>query len=242
LIFFQQQKVKIYFNIVQFFFVFRIGFKELLGTQALWHYLLSMPIVPCILCVVLISLFCPESPRALISAEDGESRARDVLAKLRATHNVNAELNQLNIENEDSGNGETISLLQLFRMKEYRMPLFVGLVLQLTQQFSGINAVSIPNNIAIRLNLKHLIKPTVRFLFHIQDLFLLGVDLQKCPHTSRVHSVHGPGHRCRQRHHDHCGCAIDRSPRSQAPPRLPPDRCHHQLLRSHLLPGLQSKR
>jgi hypothetical protein len=119
-----------------------LGFKELLGTQSLWHILLAMPIVPCIICVVLLSLFCPESPRALISTDDGESRARDVLAKLRNSPNVTAELNQLNLENEDSGNGEAISLLQLFCLKEYRMPLFVGLVLQLTQQLSGINAVN----------------------------------------------------------------------------------------------------
>lgn len=35
-----------------------------------------------------------------------------------------------------------ISMLQLMRSSDYRMPLTIGVVMQLSQQLSGINAVS----------------------------------------------------------------------------------------------------
>lgn len=37
-----------------------------------------------------------------------------------------------------------VTILELFRLAAYRQPLLIAVVLQLSQQLSGINAVSIP--------------------------------------------------------------------------------------------------
>jgi hypothetical protein len=106
----------------------------------LWHFLLGVPIIPAVICIFTLAVFCPESPRALVTKTNGQERAHECLVKLRNTDHVNAELSQLVSEDDGSG-GQAMSLFQLFLSKECRMPLFVGLVLQLTQQFCGINAV-----------------------------------------------------------------------------------------------------
>ena len=122
---------------------FRLGFRQILGTSNCWHFLLGMPIVPSALCVVLLTLFCPESPRALLTKNNGEDKARAALSRLRDGANVNYEINQIAQETEDSGDKGGISLVQLFSLKELRMPLITGIVLQLAQQLCGINAVSL---------------------------------------------------------------------------------------------------
>lgn len=46
------------------------------------------------------------------------------------------------IEQEQHLREEKINVLTLLQMSELRAPLFISLVLQVAQQFSGINAVS----------------------------------------------------------------------------------------------------
>lgn len=52
-----------------------LGFRQLLGTQKLWQFLLAMPIVPGILGSVLLLLFLNEPPKILLS-QNKEPKAR----------------------------------------------------------------------------------------------------------------------------------------------------------------------
>lgn len=42
------------------------GLRQILGSLDLWHYLLAMPIIPAVIGAIVLVLFLPESPRALI--------------------------------------------------------------------------------------------------------------------------------------------------------------------------------
>ena len=46
-------------------------------------------------------------------------------------------------KNSESRSDEAVSFKDLFTLKEFRWPLITSLVLQLTQQLSGINAVNL---------------------------------------------------------------------------------------------------
>jgi sugar porter (SP) family MFS transporter len=119
-----------------------LGFRQILGTHALWHFLLALPIIPCILGALILLFFFPESPRALLINNRDEESARKALILLRHSNNVAAEIDDIKQEsNKDSKSDEAISLKELFTLPELRWPLITGLVLQMAQQFCGINAV-----------------------------------------------------------------------------------------------------
>lgn len=118
-----------------------LGFRQILGVPSLWHYLLAIPIIPGILGVVCLLLFFPESPRALLINNRDEDSARKALHRLRNSTNVDAELDQIRQESRETKSDEAISLKDLFVLPELRWPLITGLVLQLTQQLCGINAI-----------------------------------------------------------------------------------------------------
>lgn len=118
-----------------------LGFRQLLGTASLWHYLLAIPIIPGILGVVVLLLFFPESPRALLINNRDEESARKALHRLRNSTNVDAELDQIRQESRETKSDEAISIKDLFTLSELRWPLITGLILQLTQQLCGINAI-----------------------------------------------------------------------------------------------------
>lgn len=123
-----------------------LGFRQLLGTKDTWHFLLGLPILPCIVGSILLMLFFDETPKALLSKGD-ETNARIVLRKLRGTDIVTEiELMKLESNSSSSSSDDTISIVQLFRSSELRWPLFTGLILQLTQQFCGINAIFFYSN------------------------------------------------------------------------------------------------
>lgn len=51
------------------------GLRQILGTLTLWHYLLAMPILPAVLGAVVLLIFLPETPRAIISKNQDRSAA-----------------------------------------------------------------------------------------------------------------------------------------------------------------------
>jgi SP family facilitated glucose transporter-like MFS transporter 1 len=119
-----------------------LGFRQFLGTDNLWHYLLAMPIVPAILGGLVMIFFVPESPRALLIDNDDEHEARKALIRLRKTKDISDEIEEMNRESRDSNSNEAISIIELFTIKELRWPLITGLIMQLAQQLCGINAVN----------------------------------------------------------------------------------------------------
>nr|XP_021503841.1 solute carrier family 2, facilitated glucose transporter member 4 isoform X1 [Meriones unguiculatus] len=117
-----------------------LGLESLLGTAALWPLLLAITVLPAVLQLVLLP-FCPESPRYLYIIRNLEGPARKSLKRLTGWADVSDALAELKDEKRKLERERPMSLLQLLGSRTHRQPLIIAVVLQLSQQLSGINAV-----------------------------------------------------------------------------------------------------
>ncbi|KFO93976.1 Solute carrier family 2, facilitated glucose transporter member 3, partial [Buceros rhinoceros silvestris] len=116
------------------------GLESIMGTETLWPLLLGFTILPAILqCVALF--FCPESPRFLLINKREEEKARGVLQKLRGTQDVSQDIVEMQEESAKMSQEKKVNVIELFRSPNYRQAIIIAIVLQLSQQLSGINAV-----------------------------------------------------------------------------------------------------
>ncbi|XP_004692986.1 PREDICTED: solute carrier family 2, facilitated glucose transporter member 3 [Condylura cristata] len=116
------------------------GLKGILGTEELWPLLLGLTIVPAIIQSVSLP-FCPESPRFLLINRKEEDRAKAVLQHLWGTQDVTPEIQEMKDESVRMAQEKKATILDLFRVRSYRQPIIISIMLQLSQQLSGINAV-----------------------------------------------------------------------------------------------------
>lgn len=107
-----------------------------LSNRPHWRFLLGLPAVIAALQMILLP-FCPMSPRWLMSKGWTDS-ARVALKKYRQEDDVEEELDSCKSKEEKKGFIRTF--LSVFRVGLIK-PIFVGLVLHISQQFSGINAI-----------------------------------------------------------------------------------------------------
>uniref|UniRef100_A0A672L3S8 Solute carrier family 2, facilitated glucose transporter member 1-like n=1 Tax=Sinocyclocheilus grahami TaxID=75366 RepID=A0A672L3S8_SINGR len=116
------------------------GIKEIMGTPTMWPFLLGFTFIPAIVQCALLP-FCPESPRYLLINQNEEAKAKSVLKKLRGTEDVAADMQEMRDESRQMMREKKVTMPELFRSSLYRQPIFIAIMLQLSQQFSGINAV-----------------------------------------------------------------------------------------------------
>jgi len=65
-----------------------------------------------------------------------------VLQKLRGTQDVSQDISEMKEESAKMSQEKKATVLELFRSPNYRQPIIISITLQLSQQLSGINAVS----------------------------------------------------------------------------------------------------
>ncbi|XP_060948497.1 solute carrier family 2, facilitated glucose transporter member 3a [Limanda limanda] len=116
------------------------GLEGLLGSDRLWPLLLALTVVPAVVQCVLLP-FCPESPRFLLINLNKEEEARKALVRLRGSEDVSKDLQEMKEESAKMAMEKKVTIPELFRSAAYRQPLLVAVMLQLSQQLSGINAV-----------------------------------------------------------------------------------------------------
>ncbi|ESN97614.1 hypothetical protein HELRODRAFT_185909 [Helobdella robusta] len=117
-----------------------LGLSSLLGAKGRWSVLMLMNVVPSV--VSLISFpFLPESPRFLLMAKEDKTRAKQALQWLRRNDDVVKEMEEMEEESRSQGRNESFTLVKMFKTRELLIPLVICTVLQLMQQFSGINAI-----------------------------------------------------------------------------------------------------
>uniref|UniRef100_A0A665UGD4 Solute carrier family 2, facilitated glucose transporter member 1-like n=1 Tax=Echeneis naucrates TaxID=173247 RepID=A0A665UGD4_ECHNA len=116
------------------------GIESILGNATLWPLLLGFTLLPSVLQCVLLPL-CPESPRYLLINCNEESKARTILMKLRGTEDVSEDMQEMREESLQMKKEKAVTIPELFRSSVYRQPIFVAIMLHLSQQLSGINAV-----------------------------------------------------------------------------------------------------
>lgn len=64
------------------------------------------------------------------------------LTKLRGTEEVSEDMQEMKEESQQMMREKKVTVPELFRSPAYRQPILVAITLQLSQQLSGINAVS----------------------------------------------------------------------------------------------------
>ncbi|XP_047438116.1 solute carrier family 2, facilitated glucose transporter member 1 [Mugil cephalus] len=116
------------------------GLEAIMGNDDLWPLLLGFTFIPAVIQCVLLPL-SPESPRFLLINKNEENKAKTVLKKLRGTSDVSADMQEMKEESRQMMREKKVTILELFRSPVYRQPIMIAIMLQLSQQLSGINAV-----------------------------------------------------------------------------------------------------
>ncbi|KAM6960675.1 solute carrier family 2, facilitated glucose transporter member 2 [Aplochiton taeniatus] len=117
-----------------------IGLDFLLGNDSMWPLLLGLSGAPALLQSVLLPL-CPESPRYLYIKQGKEQEARKSLLRLKGDYDPTPDLEEMRREKEEAEKEAQVSIASLVRSSLYRQQLFVALMMHLSQQLSGINAI-----------------------------------------------------------------------------------------------------
>uniref|UniRef100_A0A3B3WEF1 Solute carrier family 2, facilitated glucose transporter member 4 n=1 Tax=Poecilia mexicana TaxID=48701 RepID=A0A3B3WEF1_9TELE len=117
-----------------------LGLEMLLGSEDLWPVLLGLTVVPTVLQMGLLP-FCPESPRFLYIVRSQEHHAKSGLRRLTGRQEVGDMLAEMKEEKRRMDMERKVSILELFRSPLYRQPIVVSILLQLSQQLSGVNAI-----------------------------------------------------------------------------------------------------
>ncbi|KAF1392020.1 hypothetical protein PFLUV_G00048150 [Perca fluviatilis] len=116
------------------------GMEAIMGNDDLWPLLLSFIFILALIQCILLPL-CPKSPRFLLINKNEENKAKAVLKKLRGTTDVSSDMQEMKEESRQMMREKKVTIPELFRSHLYRQPLLIAVVLQLSQQLSGINAV-----------------------------------------------------------------------------------------------------
>ncbi|XP_061600241.1 solute carrier family 2, facilitated glucose transporter member 2 [Cololabis saira] len=117
-----------------------IGLDFILGNDAMWPLLLGLSGAPAILQSFLLPL-CPESPRYLYILHGKEQEARKSLLRLKGAYDPTPDLEEMKREKEEAEKEPNVSIRSLICSPVYRQQLFVALMMHLSQQLSGINAI-----------------------------------------------------------------------------------------------------
>ncbi|XP_046369785.2 solute carrier family 2, facilitated glucose transporter member 3-like isoform X2 [Haliotis rufescens] len=119
-----------------------MGMTELLGTVDLWPLLFAFNAIPSLVCLFVLP-FCPESPRWMLIAKDRVEEAKTAMQKLRGYDNVEDEMDEMKLEaiKAKKSDKANFTLKDLLTTPELRMPTVIACVGQISQQWSGINAV-----------------------------------------------------------------------------------------------------
>nr|XP_020636906.1 solute carrier family 2, facilitated glucose transporter member 1 [Pogona vitticeps] len=116
------------------------GMDLIMGSANLWPLLLGFVFIFALMQCILLP-FAPESPRFLLINRNEENKAKSVLKKLRGTTDVSSDLQEMKEESRQMMREKKVTIPELFRSPMYRQPILIAVVLQLSQQLSGINAV-----------------------------------------------------------------------------------------------------
>uniref|UniRef100_A0A3P8T557 Solute carrier family 2, facilitated glucose transporter member 4 n=1 Tax=Amphiprion percula TaxID=161767 RepID=A0A3P8T557_AMPPE len=117
-----------------------LGLESLLGSEDLWPVLLGLTVVPTVLQMGLLP-FCPESPRFLYIVRCQEHHAKSGLRRLTGRQEVGDMLAEMKEEKRRMDMERKVSIPELFRSPLYRQPIVISILLQLSQQLSGVNAI-----------------------------------------------------------------------------------------------------
>ncbi|NP_001085607.1 solute carrier family 2 (facilitated glucose transporter), member 4 L homeolog [Xenopus laevis] len=117
-----------------------LGLEMFLGSSSRWPALFWVTLIPAAVQSLMLP-FCPESPRFLYIVCEQEAQAKKSLRRFTGLLDVTNDLSDMKEEKRQMDSEPKVSILQIFRSRNYRQPIVVAIILQLSQQLSGINAI-----------------------------------------------------------------------------------------------------
>ncbi|XP_076831861.1 solute carrier family 2, facilitated glucose transporter member 2 [Brachyhypopomus gauderio] len=117
-----------------------LGLDFLLGNGDMWHVLLGLSGVFALLQSILLPM-CPESPRYLYIKLDKKDEACKSLKRFKGEYDTSRDIAEMQAEKEEAMKEAHVSIWRLVHSPVYRQQLLVALMMHLSQQFSGINAI-----------------------------------------------------------------------------------------------------
>jgi SP family facilitated glucose transporter-like MFS transporter 1 len=115
-----------------------LGLPFIFGNDRWWPLIFAFTVVPCLFQLATLP-FCPESPKYNLIVKDKTDQAERDLKKLRAREDVSAELDIIKEEAEVTRSQPKVTFGDMFG-GALRWPLFIAVMMMLSQQLSGINA------------------------------------------------------------------------------------------------------
>ncbi|POI33884.1 hypothetical protein CIB84_002362 [Bambusicola thoracicus] len=117
-----------------------VGLREILGSEALWPWLLASSGLSALLQLVTLPFF-PDSPSYLLIQKGNEEAFRKAIRKLWGEGDHQAEIDDIMKEKVAMTSTKTLRVLELIKEPSMRWQLYILMTVMTTLQLCGINAI-----------------------------------------------------------------------------------------------------
>uniref|UniRef100_A0A8B9GFF1 Major facilitator superfamily (MFS) profile domain-containing protein n=1 Tax=Amazona collaria TaxID=241587 RepID=A0A8B9GFF1_9PSIT len=117
-----------------------IGLREILGSEALWPWLLASSGISALVQLATLPFF-PDSPSYLLIQKGNEEACRKAIRKLWGEGDHQAEIDDIMKEKVAMTTTKTLRVLELIKERSLRWQLYILVIVMTTLQLCGINAI-----------------------------------------------------------------------------------------------------
>ncbi|KAM7034352.1 uncharacterized protein M8220_011468 [Acridotheres tristis] len=117
-----------------------VGLREILGSEALWPWLLASSGLSALLQLVTLPFF-PDSPSYLLIQKGNEEACRKAIRKLWGEGDHQAEIDDIMKEKGAMASTKTLRVLEVIKERSLRWQLYILMTVMTTLQLCGINAI-----------------------------------------------------------------------------------------------------
>ncbi|XP_009698737.1 PREDICTED: solute carrier family 2, facilitated glucose transporter member 11-like [Cariama cristata] len=117
-----------------------IGLREILGSEALWPWLLASSGLSALVQLVILPFF-PDSPSYLLIQKGNEEAFRKAIRKLWGEGDHQAEIDDIMKEKVAMTSTKTLRVLEVIKNRSLRWQLYILMTVMTTLQLCGINAI-----------------------------------------------------------------------------------------------------
>ncbi|XP_023793650.1 solute carrier family 2, facilitated glucose transporter member 11-like [Cyanistes caeruleus] len=117
-----------------------VGLREILGSEALWPWLLASSGLSALVQLVTLPFF-PDSPSYLLIQKGNEEACRKAIRKLWGEGDHQAEIDDIMKEKGAMASTKTLRVLEVIKERSLRWQLYILMTVMTTLQLCGINAI-----------------------------------------------------------------------------------------------------
>ncbi|XP_012726091.2 LOW QUALITY PROTEIN: solute carrier family 2, facilitated glucose transporter member 1a [Fundulus heteroclitus] len=117
-----------------------MGIRNILGNSTGWTIMLGLTGIPAAMELILLPFF-PESPRYTLIQKGDEKGSRKALQRLRGWEDVDAEVEEMHLEDQSEQAEGRLSVFSLLSQRSLRWQLVSIIIMNMGQQLSGVNAI-----------------------------------------------------------------------------------------------------